>query len=135
MDALVSIGEVADRFELAISTLHYWERRGLIVPHRRSGRRYFDQDQLYRIALIKLWQGTGLMSLDEIATVLAGRTETHDWRDTVTGRIAALEEQMAQLQSAHAYLRHLLQCPRENAFEQCPGFRANVAMPAEFTAA
>lgn len=132
MNGQCSIGEVAERFGVAISTLHYWERRGLITPRRRSGWRYFDTDQLYRIALIKLWQGTGLMTLDEIATVLAGRTDNHDWRDTVTGRLTAIEEQMSRLNSAYEYLHHLMQCPRENGLEKCPEFRDKVALLSDF---
>ncbi|MDA3646852.1 MerR family transcriptional regulator [Saccharopolyspora indica] len=135
MDGLLSIGEVVARFEVPISTLHYWERRGLITPHRRSGRRHFDTDQLYRLALIKLWQGTGLMSLDEIATVLAGHDGEHDWRDTVTGRMAAIEEQVARLNAGHEYLRHLLECPVQNGLDECPEFRAQVAALADVSAA
>ncbi|MEU6034291.1 MerR family DNA-binding transcriptional regulator [Actinomadura sp. NPDC047616] len=39
MDDLIPIRDVADRFALPISTLHYWERRGLLAPRRRAGRR------------------------------------------------------------------------------------------------
>ncbi|MFI9456583.1 MerR family transcriptional regulator [Amycolatopsis sp. NPDC052450] len=123
-----SIREVADRFDLPVSTLHYWERRGLIKPHRRSGWRYYDTDQLYRIALIRLWRDTGQLSLDEIATVLAGRTATYDWRDTVSARIEALESQLEKLATARTYLRHLLRCP-ENTLERCPEFRSTVELP------
>ncbi|WP_331772695.1 MerR family transcriptional regulator (plasmid) [Embleya sp. NBC_00888] len=99
-ETLVPVGDVADRFALAVSTLHYWERRGLITPHRRAGRRYYDAEHLYRIALIRIWRDTGLMSLDEIAAVFAGRTATHNWRDTVESRISAIEAQMEQLDTA-----------------------------------
>ena len=114
---LIPIRTMADRFGLPISTLHYWERRGLVTPDRRYGRRYYDTDQLHRIALIQLWRDTGQLSLDEIATVLAGRTATHDWRDTVTARMNAIDAQVVQLTTARTYLSHLLGCPREHALE------------------
>ncbi|MCP2163307.1 MerR family transcriptional regulator [Goodfellowiella coeruleoviolacea] len=127
----MSIREVADRFGLPISTLHYWERRNLIRPHRRSGRRYYSRNQVYRIALIQLWRDTGQLSLDEIATVLAGRTATHDWRDTVAARVEAIGAQITRLTTARTYLSHLLECPQDNALEQCPQFRATVAEKAD----
>ncbi|MFE5325191.1 MerR family transcriptional regulator [Embleya sp. NPDC056575] len=129
-DTPVAVGDVADRFDLPISTLHYWERRGLITPHRRAGRRYYDAEHLYRIALIRLWRDTGLMSLDEIAAVLAGRTATHDWRDTVTSRITAIEAQMDQLDTARGYLAYMLECTRDNPAADCLQFRTEVPVPA-----
>lgn len=130
MDDLASIRRVADHFDLPVSTLHYWERRGLITPHRRFGHRCYDADQLYRIALIRLWRATGQMSLNEIAAVLSERADTPDWRDTVAARIAAIEAQMTQLETARGYLRGLLECPRDGALDHCEGFRARVALPA-----
>ncbi|MEI5098122.1 MerR family transcriptional regulator [Streptomyces sp. PmtG] len=151
MDELTPIREVADRFLLPLSTLHYWERRGLVEPHRRSGRRYFDSEQVYRVALIKLWRETGLMSVEEIRTLLdrdgtATDTDTgtdadtststststgsgsgSDWKATVLGRVAALDAHIAQLDSARAYLRHLLTCAHGNDLERCPDFRATVS--------
>ncbi|GAB2686885.1 MerR family transcriptional regulator [Nocardia thraciensis] len=124
-----SIREVATQFDLPISTLHYWERRGLITPHRRAGWRYYDRDQLYRIALIRLWRDTGQLSLDEIATILGGRTATHDWRDTVATRIDAVNDQIDRLTTARTYLTHLLECPQDNAPERCPEFRSTVKLP------
>ncbi|MFI8933243.1 MerR family transcriptional regulator [Streptomyces sp. NPDC053474] len=131
MNDLASIRRVADHFDLPVSTLHYWERRGLLAPHRRSGQRYYSADQLYRIALIRLWRSTGRMSLDEIAAVLAAHAEAPDWRDTVTARLAAIEAEMAQLDTARAYLRGLLTCSREDALERCEGFRALVPLPVD----
>jgi len=42
------------------------------------------------------------MSLDEIATVMAGHTG--QWRDTVLGRVGTIEAQMAKLDTARTYL-------------------------------
>ncbi|MEU1672273.1 MerR family transcriptional regulator [Streptomyces roseifaciens] len=145
MDDLTPIRDVADRFELPLSTLHYWERRGLVEPHRRSGRRYFDAEQVYRVALIKLWRETGLMSIEEIAGLLhrdatgtgvtddtTGTGDTDDtsdcadWQETVHGRIAALDAHIARLNAARAYLGHLLTCAHGDDLEKCPDFRATV---------
>ncbi|TDD96820.1 MerR family transcriptional regulator [Actinomadura rubrisoli] len=129
MDELTPIRKVADWFALPISTLHYWERRGLLEPHRRSGRRYFDSEQVYRVALIKLWRETGLMSIEEIDALLRRGGPDTAWRETVHGRIAALEARIARLDAARAYLGHLLSCPHGDDLEKCPEFREAVSVP------
>ncbi|GHC75196.1 MerR family transcriptional regulator [Streptomyces flavofungini] len=128
MDELTPIREVADRFGLPLSTLHYWERRGLVAPHRRSGRRYFDAEQVYRVALVKLWRETGLMSIDEIDTLLRRDAPAPDWQDTVHARITALQAHIARLDAARSYLGHLLTCAHGHDLERCPDFRATVPL-------
>ena len=125
-EALTPIRLVADHFGLATSTLHYWERRGLITPYRRAGQRWYDSDQLYRIFLIKLWRTTGLLGLEEIAGLLA--TES-GWQEAVTTRIAEIDRERATLDTARAYLEHLLTCKHTDGLERCPAFRAAVNLP------
>ncbi|GAA5055737.1 helix-turn-helix domain-containing protein [Nocardia callitridis] len=133
MSELTPIATVVRHFDIPLSTLHYWERLGLITAHRRSGRRCYDSDQLYRIALIRRWQTTGLLSLAEITALLNPRTPTanrEDWRATVTARIAGIEHQMAELAQARAYLGQLLTChTREDRLEDCAGYRDTVTLP------
>ncbi|GAA2785076.1 MerR family transcriptional regulator [Crossiella cryophila] len=128
VDKLCSIRTTADHFDLPVSTLHYWERRGLITPHRRGGRRYYDTDQLYRIAAIRHWRDIGRFSLEEIGVLLAGRTATHDWLDTVSARISLVDKEIKQLERTGAYLRHLLTC-RQDVPERCATFRAEQEIP------
>ncbi|MDA3626229.1 MerR family transcriptional regulator [Saccharopolyspora oryzae] len=127
MTAATPIRAVADHFELAVSTLHYWERRGLITPHRRGGQRWYDTDQLYRIALIKEWRTSGLFSLEQIALMLSG---VPDWREEVVARIGEIEQQQAELAGARSYLVRLLGCRSPEDPERCPGFRAETEIPA-----
>ncbi|ONI90100.1 MerR family transcriptional regulator [Actinosynnema sp. ALI-1.44] len=129
MDALTPIRVVADHFSIPISTLHYWERRGLLSPHRRSGRRCYDTDQVYRIALIQLWRQTGTMSIDEIADVLSRQSTKDKWRTTVHSRVGAIKAHIAELDTALTYLTHLLACPHGPDLERCPDFRAQTAIP------
>lgn len=119
----IGIRQLADRLAVPLSTLHYWERRGLLQAHRRGGQRYYDPDQLHRATLIRMWQATGQMSLDEIAVVLRGRTESSTWRDAVTGRVDAIASQLARLEAARGYLVHMLGCPRDNPAMDCPKLR------------
>jgi DNA-binding transcriptional MerR regulator len=123
----VGIRQLADRLALSLSTLHYWERRGLIDAHRRGRQRYYDPEQAHRATLIRLWQDRALMSLDEIAAVLAGRTESTTWREVINGRIGAIDTQLDQLRAARAHLAHMLSCPRENPALDCPKLRKETA--------
>ncbi|RZQ61180.1 MerR family transcriptional regulator [Amycolatopsis suaedae] len=126
MDTLVPVREVADHFGLAISTLHYWERRGLVTPYRRSGQRFYDTEQLYRVAVIKLWRQTGMLSLDRIARLL---TSGDGWRATVAAQLAEIEAERARLDAAHGYLSRLATCRYAENVEHCPEFRAGVELP------
>ena len=49
MNDLIGIRDVADEHGLALSTLHYRERRGLITAHRRSGQRETVSDRITAI--------------------------------------------------------------------------------------
>lgn len=114
------IGAVAARFDVAISTLRWWEKYGLLSVRRVSGQRRYDEAAIRRIALIQLMQRTAMMSLDEIAGLLAGSTEDGDWRAGVRARIAACDEQLARMTTARRYLAHLLTCPSEHPVDTCP---------------
>lgn len=120
----MSIGDVSARLRLRTSTLRYWEERGIVRPtERRSGRRLYGPQELRRIALIQIWQESGMMSLQEIAEVLDGRTQTGTWRDTVNGRLEEIDRQIERLSAAKAYLQHYLSCPREHPADECPTVR------------
>ncbi|RBQ15931.1 hypothetical protein DP939_33565 [Spongiactinospora rosea] len=122
---IVPIRTVADGFAIPFSTLHYWERQGLVAPHRLQGQRFYDAAQIRRIALVQLWRETGMLTIDDIATVLTDH-ETKNWHDTVRDRIDAINEQAERLSAARTYLSHLLTCPHE-PLEECPDFKEMVA--------
>ncbi|ADD42941.1 MerR family transcriptional regulator [Stackebrandtia nassauensis] len=120
-DPLTPIRTVSEHFAVPISTLHYWERRGLISPRRQAGQRFYDADQLYRVALIKMWRTTGRIGIPEIARMLGAP----GWQDTIAEQLSQLEEQLAALTAAHSYLTRLSNC-RQSTPERCPEFRASV---------
>ncbi|WP_037065339.1 MerR family transcriptional regulator [Pseudonocardia acaciae] len=126
-DRVWSIGEAAELLGVATSTLRWWERRGLVDPVRHgSGQRRYTWPELRRLAMIQMWQETGLMSLDDIAVLLAGQTANGDWRQTVRHRLAAFTEQIAKLTAAKSYLDHTLECPRDHPAVDCPWLREQV---------
>jgi MerR family redox-sensitive transcriptional activator SoxR len=82
---LLSVGEVAARSGVAVSTLHFYEAEGLIRSVRNAGnhRRYF-RGELRRISVIKAAQRSGV-PLKEIARALAALPDARpptaaDWR-------------------------------------------------------
>lgn len=106
---LLSVGEVSERAGVAVSAIHFYERKGLISSLRNSGnQRRFSRDVLRRIAVIRVAQRTG-MSLAEIRDALARlpnertptasdwRSLSNRWRDELESRIDALVKLRDQL--------------------------------------
>jgi MerR family transcriptional regulator, redox-sensitive transcriptional activator SoxR len=57
----LSAGQVADRSGVAVSTIHFYETKGLIRGWRSSGnQRRYGRDVLRRVAVIKVAQRLGL---------------------------------------------------------------------------
>src|SRR5215831_2829633 len=80
----LTVGEVARRSGVAVSTLHFYESKGLIKSWRNQGnQRRYARDVLRRVAVIKVAQRTGipLESIREALLVLPDeRTPTaEDW--------------------------------------------------------
>ena len=57
---LLSARRVAGECDVHLRTLHNWERRGILVPVRINGRRYFDRD-----AVEALISGEDMPTLNE----------------------------------------------------------------------
>lgn len=98
----LSVGEVAKRGGVAVSALHFYEKKGLIRSLRTAGnQRRFSADVLRRIAVIRVAQRVGI-PLEAVrqafATLPEGRTPTREewarmsatWRDELTERISQL---------------------------------------------
>ena len=81
----LTVGQVAHRSGVAVSTLHFYEAQGLIHSWRNRGnQRIYAREVLRRVAIIKVAQRTGI-PLAEIRSALAtlpdGRTPTEsDWK-------------------------------------------------------
>lgn len=98
----LSVGQVARRAGVAVSTLHFYERSGLISSHRTAGnQRRYGAEVLRRVAIIRAAQAVGV-SLEEIGRRLAGLPDgrvpnirdwdklAQEWRSGLDQRIAAL---------------------------------------------
>ena len=82
----LSVGEVAARAGVAVSALHFYERKGLIRSYRTSGnQRRYDKDVLRRLAVIRLANELGI-PLSEVGKRMKalpqGRAPSKDdWQD------------------------------------------------------
>lgn len=100
---MLTVGAVAERSGVNVSTIHFYESKGLISSTRSSGNhRQYPAIVLRYIAIIRVAQRTG-MSLEEIKETLsgiqAGAKITADewaeissrWREGINERIKRLE--------------------------------------------
>ncbi|AMJ57368.1 MULTISPECIES: redox-sensitive transcriptional activator SoxR [Stenotrophomonas] len=105
----LSVGEVARRSGIAISALHFYERKGLIQSQRTAGnQRRFQSDVLRRLAVIQAAQRVG-MPLQAVARRLgelpAGRAPSKAewarmsarWRKELDAHIQVLQFMRDQL--------------------------------------
>lgn len=71
----LSVGDVARRSGVAVSALHFYERKGLIRSLRTAGnQRRFSRDVLRRLAVIRVAQRVGL-PLEAVAHAFAALPE------------------------------------------------------------
>ena len=103
-EATWSVGRIAERCGVKVSTLHFYEAKGLIKSWRNSGnQRRYKPDVMRRIAVIKAAQkiGIDLKSIKiAIATLPDNRTPSIKdweklgtlWRNELNVKIAYMEK-------------------------------------------
>ncbi|RIA22402.1 MerR family redox-sensitive transcriptional activator SoxR [Ectopseudomonas oleovorans] len=81
----LTVGQVAERSGVSVSTLHFYEAKGLIHSQRNAGnQRRYPRQILRRVALIKVAQRLGI-PLADIGAILATLPHDHtptaaDWQ-------------------------------------------------------
>jgi MerR family transcriptional regulator, copper efflux regulator len=130
--ALMPIDEVARRLGLRASAIRYYEERGLIqAASRRSGRRWYTTGQLRRLAIIRHWQTSALMSLEEIGDILAGPMASRSWGQVIDDRIEALRDQIERMEAAREFLQHVRSHHADSSPDGCPHYEALIWGEAE----
>jgi MerR family mercuric resistance operon transcriptional regulator len=123
-----TIGGLAKAGGVGVETVRYYQRRGLLgTPERPGGvgfgggvRRY-DADDVRRLRFIRSAQAAGF-TLEQIAELLA-LDATHDRaraRTLAEERLAALDAQIAALETARAALHRLAHECGAGAAGPCP---------------
>ncbi|MEU1750153.1 redox-sensitive transcriptional activator SoxR [Micromonospora arida] len=111
----LTVGQVADRSGVAISALHFYERKGLIRSTRTAGnQRRYSRDTLRRVAFIRASQHVGI-SLTAIREALdqlpSERTPTpDDWARLSAAWRTELDARIAQLQALRDDLSECIGC-------------------------
>ena len=112
---LLSVGQMAERSGVAISTLHFYESKGLIHSLRSAGnQRRYRRDTLRKVAAIRIAQRVGI-PLATIRETLAGLPDGRaptlaDWRRLSAAWRGELETRIAALQSLRDQLTDCIGC-------------------------
>ena len=122
----MQIGQLAKLAGVAVDTVRYYERQGLLPrPQRQgSGYRRYAQDDVLRLRFIRRAKALGF-TLEEIAGLLelsARRNEDMaDLKQAAELRLQVLDNRIAELQRVRAGLRQLVAaCPGHGVLAACP---------------
>ena len=125
---VMTIAGLAKAGGVGVETVRYYQRRGLLAEPPRSGgtglgggvRRYGEVD-VRRLRFIRSAQGAGF-TLEEIAELLAldASNDRARARALATGRIAALDARIAELEQARASLTRLADSCAAGKRGPCP---------------
>jgi MerR family redox-sensitive transcriptional activator SoxR len=136
----LSVGEVARRSGVAVSTIHFYEAKGLIRGWRSEGnQRRYPRGVLRRVAVIKVAQRTGIplaMIQEALNGLPEGRAPTaEDWRRLSARWKSELDSRIERLVRLRDQLDDCIGCgclslktcplrnPKDTLSEQGPGPR------------
>lgn len=111
----LSVGEMAARSGVPVSTIHYYESLGLIEGWRNAGNhRRYDRSQLRRVAIVKVAQKLGV----PLATVAAALSElpphrkptARDWAAMSARWHETLSQRIEQLVKLRDHLDYCIGC-------------------------
>ncbi|WP_394061164.1 redox-sensitive transcriptional activator SoxR [Alcaligenes sp. WGS1538] len=120
----LTVGEVARRSGVPVSTVHFYESKGLIASTRNSGnQRRFESVVLRYIAIIKVAQRTGI-PLEEIREALRGlppgsKPTAAQWRAMSQRWQASLDERIERLTRLRDELTRCIGCGCLS-MDECP---------------
>ena len=125
---LLSVGEVAARAGVPVSTLHFYEAQGLLWSVRTTGnQRRYGRGVLRAIAIIKVAQRAGIPLADirdQLSTLVAPDTKVpkvtkEDWKRLSTNWRASLDERIARLTRLRDQMESCIGCGCLS-IEECP---------------
>lgn len=122
----LTIGKVANRAEVGIDTVRFYERKGLLAapPRSDSGYRHYPEDTVARLRFIKKAKELGF-SLKEIRELLSLRARPKgscaDVRRRTKERIDDIDQKMASLKAIRKALVGLVnECSGSGPRTECP---------------
>ncbi len=112
-----TIGQVAKTLDVPISTLRYYERKGLLPPtdRSRSGYRMYDEAAVERLAFIRSAQAVGF-TLEDIRELLRLDEDTSckEVQGLLERRLAEVKTKLVDLNRVRAALSAALATCRES---------------------
>jgi MerR family transcriptional regulator, redox-sensitive transcriptional activator SoxR len=132
-----TVGKVAQRCGVRVSTLHFYEQKGLISSWRNAGnQRRYKPDVLRRISVIKAAQKMGI-SLDAIKDAFASLPDertpnARDWKKLSLHWRAELNERIAYLERLRDSLTGCIGCGCLS-MKNCPIYNENDKLAAQGT--
>lgn len=122
----LTTSEVAERADVNVQTVRYYERRGLIPepPRTSAGYRQYRTDHVARIRFIKRAQELGF-TLDEAHSLLELRAtstaDSSDVRRVAKDKIEEVRTRIRDLMRIEEKLEELVAaCDGEQPTEECP---------------
>lgn len=119
------IGELARSAGVPVSTVRFYERRGLVAPVERSaaGYRHFDAEDAVRVRFLKRAQELGF-TLAELGTMLQLSRQRGVLRGDVEvaarAKLDEIDARIADLARVRAAIASLLDAPCPGPDEPCP---------------
>jgi MerR family copper efflux transcriptional regulator len=125
-----TIGQVASRADIAVDTIRYYERAGLIPPpaRRASGYREYPADTVARLRFIRRAKSLGF-TLSEIAELFEltqrNHANVHGVKAAAAAKLQLVESKLDELQRIRSALQQLLvSCPGQGDLADCPIVKA-----------
>lgn len=122
----LTISKLAKAAEVELSTIRYYERRGLVKPasRRSSGYREYGHEAVRRVRFIRHAQKLGF-SLDDIAELLALRMSAKgscaDVRRRAQRKVGDIESRIISLNRMRSTLEQLIEsCSEKAPISACP---------------
>jgi len=134
-EAALSVGQVAKRCGVKVSTLHFYEDKGLIHSTRNAGnQRRYRKDVLRRVSLIKAAQKMGI-TLEEVRQALEklpdNRTPNQkDWQKLASAWKKELNVRIAYLEKMRDYMMGCIGCGCLS-MTRCPIYNADDKLAAQ----
>ena len=122
----MQIGQLAKHAGVAVDTVRYYERQGLLpLPQRQSsGYRRYNEEDVLRLSFIRRAKALGF-TLEEISGLLELSARRHEdmaeLKQAAQSRLQVIDARIAELQRIRAGLKHLVTaCPGHGELDACP---------------
>lgn len=137
---MYTIGEAARAAELPVKTVRYYDEIGLISPGSRShaGYRQYMEPEIRKLIFVRRARTYGF-SVDacrELLDLFENRNrESRQVKAMAQQRIRDIEHKLAELQTLHDELSHLVKTCRGDSRPDCPIINSFSGLPDAVTSA